>query len=390
MSRTFGITRFYQSSGIAPHEEKHYSIAPLMSSVRSTDQPAKYFTFSPENSLLIKEAIQRKRESITVEQLFLEFMERLVINLIDFTIIRYTRSEFTFSDIICTLVEQVNDEWTSLQNPEWPFHVVIYDYEKRNDSSYSNRNQFTIHHVRIENNRVFCSEGIVIIKYLHNLRDTHNPVDILRIGRQNHNERRDANVHIKMIPYGQIYYRDFGLIHSYPQSAVATVKKPENFAEFENIETIDEMPVKVIDKRVFSEKGVYSLVPKHRYDHIKGIDVNDQRLLDAEYILKIVQIKKMIDNGLDDFVNLDVRFRIVEYNRPFVIHDHPIYLDRYTVYTSQPMKKVVEEFQKVIYEELMEKTHHPDRVVKWCLDEDTRTRCSSTFDMSQPSGSLDQ
>jgi hypothetical protein len=166
MSRTFGFTTYFRCNGFAHHEEQHHSIKQLLSSmVREDLAPARYFSFSEQNSLLIEEAIQRTQQTITIEQVFIQARERLVINLIDNTILRYPAMRMNYSisallDIICIMVEQVDGQWTSLQNPEWPFHVTIYNRNQHNNQHVAMNSFYTIHHVRIENNRVFCAEGI--------------------------------------------------------------------------------------------------------------------------------------------------------------------------------------------------------------------------------------
>lgn len=388
MPRTFGITRFYQSNGIAPHEMKHRSIGLLMSSMVRADEPAKYFTFSQPNSLLIEEAIEQKQKSITIEQLFLHTKERLVINLIDNTIVRYTRLDFAFSDIISTLVEVVNYKWTSLQNPEWPFHVVIYNHDQGNRMyGLMNKDSYTIHNVRIENNRVFCPQGIIVIKNPEVKEDIHNPLEILYIGRKNYNERKDVGKRIKLVPFNELYFVMDKLTHSFPQSMVISVEKPHEFAKIESTDSIDGSPVKVINNRVYSDEGVYDLVP------IDGFNRNDPKLVDAGNVLKIAKIKAMIDGGLDEsFFNLKVKLRLINYRPCIYWDDNILYLDKLNVSISQTMKETAEQFQKVVFQEFMEKTHHPARAVNWCFDEDERKRMRATFDMTQDSGSgsLDQ
>jgi hypothetical protein len=50
------------------------------------------------------------------------------------------------------------------------------------------------------------------------------------------------------------------------------------------------------------------------------------------------------------------------------------------------MKQEVKKFQKVIWEELMEKTFHPERYVEECLDQEYRKKLCATFDMSKENG----
>jgi hypothetical protein len=122
-------------------------------------------------------------------------------------------------------------------------------------------------------------------------------------------------------------------------------------------------------------------------------------LFDAEDILKIAQIKSIIANGLDEsFIKLRVDLVFIDYDRPYFYHNGDIlFLDKLKPYKSEMIKD--------IYEELMARTHDPDRpqAIDWCFDNATRKSIiekfnneaaenanASTVSEDSGTGSLDQ